>query len=163
MTTPGELGALAAENARLRAVIAAVLKVPPYCLIASTGVSVMRQEDLHRALGLCTSPGPADAVCKLDAGHGSDRHVGAGVTWTAARRADGTWQEYHGAKEWWDRGHDPLAAWAAQRACCRRCGDDLVRDPELIGAWASAAGGPLRGTCRAGSAHDAVQAQGRTC
>lgn len=152
MTTGIEVRALTAENARLRAVLANVLKIEPYCLTTS-GVITVRLTDLHSALGMCTSlDGGSLAVCELDADHGGDLHVGGGMSWTEGSKVAEPWR-------WPGR---PLEAWAAQRACCSACEEQLVRDPELIGAWASAAGGPLRGVCMAdgrppGSMHVAVQ------
>lgn len=42
-----------------------------------------------------------------------------------------------------------VMAWMAETAVCLACGDDLVRDPGVPGAWLSRDSGQPRGVCRA--------------
>lgn len=103
---------LAAENARLREVIADVLRIGPYCLVAG-GVATVRLVDLHKALGLCTAQTDSSlAVCQLPAGHSGVQHARMGMTWTAGLPGD---------TRGWGPFSRPLDAWAAQRPRCVRC------------------------------------------
>lgn len=44
-----------------------------------------------------------------------------------------------------------VAAWMAQTATCRHCGDKLVRSPSVLGLWLTDRKGTGRGLCSDGS------------